>query len=175
MWNKNYSYKIVKNNTSFYICHWLLLRSLCVCKTLTYCPLTTWCKVLTHWKIPWCLERLQVGGERDDRGWGGWMASLTQWTWVWVNSGSWWWTGRPGMLQSMESQRVRHDWVTELNWRILLSFSYRAGLVVMDSFSFSLSGSVLNFPLCLCISNKTNVILCSATSYLCMNRKMVYL
>ena len=50
-----------------------------------------------------------------DRGWDGWMASLTQWTWVWVNSGSWWWTGRPGVLQSMGSQGVRHDWVTELN------------------------------------------------------------
>ena len=65
---------------------------------------------------PWCWERLRAGGEGDDRGWDGWMASLTRWTWVWVNSGSWWWTGRPGMLQSMESQRVGHDWVTELNW-----------------------------------------------------------
>ena len=51
-----------------------------------------------------------------DRGWDGWMASLTRWTWVWVNSGSWWWTGRPGVLQFMGSQRVRHDWVTELDW-----------------------------------------------------------
>ena len=57
-----------------------------------------------------------AGGEGDDRGWDGWMASLTQWTQVWVNSGSWWWTGRPGMLQFMGSQRVGHDWVTELNW-----------------------------------------------------------
>ena len=55
-------------------------------------------------------------GEGDDRGRDAWMASLTQWTWVWVNSGSWWWTGRPGMLQSMGSQRVKHDWATELNW-----------------------------------------------------------
>ena len=53
----------------------------------------------------------------DDRGWDGWMASLTLWTWVWVNSGSWWWTGRPGMLRFMGSQKVRHDWATELNWR----------------------------------------------------------
>ena len=65
---------------------------------------------------PWCWERLKVGGEGDDRAWDGWMASLTWWTWVWVNSGSWWWTGRPGMLQSMGSQRIRHNWVTELNW-----------------------------------------------------------
>ena len=59
---------------------------------------------------------LGAGGEGDDRGWDGWMASLTWWTWVWVNSGSWWWTGRPGVLQFMGSKRVRHDWVTELNW-----------------------------------------------------------
>ena len=67
-------------------------------------------------RTDWCWERLKVGGEGDDRGWDGWMASLTQWTWVWVNSGHWWWTGRPGMLQSVGSQRVGHDWVTELNW-----------------------------------------------------------
>ena len=62
------------------------------------------------------LERLKEGGEGDDRGWNGWMASPTQWTWVWVDSGSWWWTGRPGMLQFTRSQSVGHDWVTELNW-----------------------------------------------------------
>ena len=56
----------------------------------------------------------------DNRGWDGWMASLTQWTWLWVNSGSWWWTGRPGMLQSTRSQRVGNDWSTELNWRFQL-------------------------------------------------------
>ena len=55
-------------------------------------------------------------GEGDNREWDGWMASPTRWTWVWVNSGSWWWTGRPGLLLFMELQRVRHDWVTELNW-----------------------------------------------------------
>ena len=77
--------------------------------------LATWCEELTH------LKRLMLGmigggGEGDDRGWDGWMASPTQWTWVWVNSRSWWWTRRPGVLQSMGSQRVRHDWATELNW-----------------------------------------------------------
>ena len=66
---------------------------------------------------PWRWERLKAGGEGDGRGWDGWMASLTQWTWVWTSSGSWWWTGRPGVLQSMESQRVGHDWATELNFR----------------------------------------------------------
>ena len=62
------------------------------------------------------LGGLGAGGEGDDRGWDGWMASPTQWTWVWVNSGSWWWTGRTGMLRFMGSQRVGHDWATELNW-----------------------------------------------------------
>ena len=76
--------------------------------------LATWCKELTHWKRPWCWERLKAGGEGDDRGWDGWMASPTQWTWVWVNSRSWWWTGKSGVLQSMWLQRVGHDWVTEL-------------------------------------------------------------
>ena len=71
---------------------------------------------LTQWKRPWCWEGLKVGGEGVDRGWDGWMASPTQCTWDWVNSGSWWWTGRPGVLQSIGSQRVRHDWATELNW-----------------------------------------------------------
>ena len=65
---------------------------------------------------PWCWERLKARGEGDDRGWGGWMASLTQWTWVWASSRSWWWTGRPGVLHSRGSQRVGHDWETELNW-----------------------------------------------------------
>ena len=71
---------------------------------------------VTHLKRLWCWEGLGAGGEGDDRGWDGWMASLTQWTWVRVNSGSWWWTGRPGVLWFMGSQRVGHDWVTELNW-----------------------------------------------------------
>ena len=68
---------------------------------------------------PWCWERLRAGGEGDDRGWDGWMASPTQWTRVWVNR-SWWWTGRPDVLQSMELQRVKQYWATELNWTELL-------------------------------------------------------
>jgi len=79
-------------------------------------PLATSCEELTHWKRLWCWEGLGAGGEGDDRGWDGWMASLTRWTWVWVNSRSWWWTGRPGVLQFMGSQRVGHDWATKLNW-----------------------------------------------------------
>ena len=62
----------------------------------------------------WCWERLKAGREGDDRGGDGWMASLTQWTWIWASSRSWWWTGKPGMLQSMGSQRVGHDWAIEL-------------------------------------------------------------
>ena len=78
--------------------------------------LATSCEVLTHSKRLYCWDGLGAGGERDERGWDGWMASLTRWTWVWVNSGSWWWTGRPGVLQFMGSQRVGHNWATELNW-----------------------------------------------------------
>ena len=71
---------------------------------------------LIHWKRPCCWERLKAEGEGDDRGWDGWMASPTRWTWVWASSGSWWRSGRPGVLQSMGSQTVGHDWATELNW-----------------------------------------------------------
>ena len=83
------------------------------------------CEELTHLKRPWFWSRLKVGGEGDDRGWDGYMASPTQHTWVLVNSGSWWWTGRPGVLWFMGSQRVGHDWVTELNWTELRGLSGR--------------------------------------------------
>ena len=78
--------------------------------------LATSCEVLTHWKRLWYWEGLGAGGEGDDRGWDCSMASPTRCIWVWVNSGSWWWRGRPGVLRFMGSQRVGHDWVTELNW-----------------------------------------------------------
>ena len=78
--------------------------------------LVTLCEELTDWKRLWCWEGLGAGGKGDDRGWDGWMASPTRWTWVWVNSGSWWWIGRPGVLRFMGSQRVIHNWATELNW-----------------------------------------------------------
>ena len=81
--------------------------------------LATSCERLTNLKRPWCWGRLRAGGEGDDRRWDGWVASPTQWTWVWVNCGSWWWTGRPGELQSIGLQRVGHDWVTELNWMFI--------------------------------------------------------
>ena len=80
---------------------------------------TSW-KELTHWKRLWCWQGLGAGGEGDDRGWDGWMASPTQCMWVWVNSGSWWWTGRPGMLRFTRSQIVGHNRATELNWTEVL-------------------------------------------------------
>ena len=93
------------------------------CWSWNYKTLATWCEELTHLKRPWCWERL-MAGEGDDRGWDGWMASPTQWTWVWVDSRSWWWTGRPGLLSFMGSQRVGHDWVTELNLNLVNILSY---------------------------------------------------
>ena len=77
-----------------------------------------WLPDVNDWLIwrPWCWGGLKAGGGGDDRGWDSWMASPTWWTWVWASSGSWWWTGKPGVLLSTGSQRVRQDWATELNW-----------------------------------------------------------
>ena len=72
----------------------------------------TWCEEPTHWKRPWSWERLKAGGEGDNRGWDGWMASLTRWTWVWASSGSWWWTERPSMLP----WGCKESDTTQLNW-----------------------------------------------------------
>ena len=83
--------------------------------------LATQCEELTHWKRPWGWERLKAGGEGDNRGWDGWMASPTWWTWVWVSSRSWWWTGKPSVLQSTGLQKRGHDWMPELNWGHLRS------------------------------------------------------
>ena len=85
------------------------------CWSWNFNTLATWCE-LTHFKRPWFWERLRAGGEGDNRGWDGWMASLTQWTWVSVDSRSWWWTGKPGVLHSMALHVVGQDWATELNW-----------------------------------------------------------
>ena len=78
--------------------------------------------VLSKMKRPWCWERLRAGGEGDGREWDGWMASPTQWTWVWVISGSWWWTGKPGVLQSMgsQSQTQLSNW-TEVKWLLIIA------------------------------------------------------
>ena len=83
------------------------------CWSWSSSTLNTSCEELTHWKRLWCWEGLGAGGEGDDPGWDGWIASLTQWMWIWVNSVSWWWTGRPGVLRFMESQRVGHNWATD--------------------------------------------------------------
>ena len=97
--------------------------------------LATWCEKLTHLKRPWCWERLKLGGEGDNRGWDGWMISLTQLTWVWASSGSWWWTGKTGVLQSMGLQGVGHNWVTELKAREVYIFPW----YIEDNFHLSLS------------------------------------
>ena len=90
--------------------------------------LATSCEELTDWKRPWCWEGLEAGEEGVDRGWDGWMASLTQCTWVWVNSRSWWWIGRPGVLRFMGSRRVGQNWVAELNWRFW-NACFKAGTI----------------------------------------------
>ena len=108
--------------------------------------LATWCKELTHVKRPWCWERLKAGGEGDDRRWDGWMASLTQCTWVWVNSGSWWWTGRPGVLQSMGSQ----SWMWLSNWTEFNQFDFSTDHLVMSMCKVSCVAGrgYLLWPLC---------------------------
>ena len=84
----------------------------------------------------WCWETLKTG-EGNDRRWDGWMASLTRWTWDWTNSTSWWWTAKPGMLQFMGSQRVGHDWATELNRtssKKQVSFNFMAAVIICSDF-----------------------------------------
>ena len=97
---------------------------------------------LTHLKRPWCWERLRAGGEGNDRGWDSWMTSPTRWTWVWVDSGSWWWTGRPGMLWFMGLERVGHDWVTELNWTKLLLSGFSSKIQL---WSWIIANPILHF------------------------------
>ena len=88
--------------------------------------LATWCEELTHLKRPWCWERLRARGEGDNRGWDGWMASLTQWTWIWVDSGSWWWTG--GLACCSSWGRKESDMTERLNWITLFSISTPLGI-----------------------------------------------
>ena len=93
-------------------------RSLLVTCFIYSNTLATSCEELTHWKRPWCWEGLGAGGEGDDRGWDGWMASPTRWTWVWVNSESLWWTGRPGVLRLWG--RKESDTTEWLNWTLYI-------------------------------------------------------
>ena len=93
-----------------------------LCSRWSSNTLETWWEQLTHWKRPWCWERLKVGGERDDRGWDDWMVSPIQWTWTWENSSRWWGTGKPVILQSLElqSQTWLGDWTTTTSGKHLL-------------------------------------------------------
>ena len=92
------------------------------------------------WKRPSCRQRLQTGGEGNDRRWDGWMASLTQGAWVWASSRSWWWTGKPDVLQSMGSQNVGHDWATELNWMQFIIRLLYLNKNVKNKTKYALSG-----------------------------------
>ena len=135
MWEMDYKESWVPKNWCFWTVVWRRLlrvpwtvrRSVLGVLWKDWCwswnsnTLATWCEELTHLKRPWWWERLKVGGKGDDRRWDGWMVSPTQWTWIWVNSRSWWWMGRTGMPWFMESQRVGHNWVTVLNWTEQLS------------------------------------------------------
>ena len=87
--------------------------------------LATWCEELSHWTRPWCWERLKAGNG-DARGWDGWRASPTRWTWVWASSGRQWRTVKPGMLQSMGLQRIRHNWTTGLTESLVQSLRWVA-------------------------------------------------
>ena len=120
--------------------------------------LATWCEELTQLKRPWCWERLKAGGEGDERGWDGWIASPIQRTWVWVCSGSWWWTGRPGTLQSSTPRTWGHcspwgpkksDTTEQLNWAQRIVMSPKAVLVAswnQNSLNLALISQVGNFP-----------------------------
>ena len=135
MWELNYKEAWALKNWCFWMCYRRLLRvpwtarrsnilkeispeysleGLMLKLKLQYFGHLTWRTDLYEETL--MLGKIEAGGEGDDRGWDGWMASPTQWSWVWVSSRSWWWTGRPVMLRFMGSQRVRDDWETELNW-----------------------------------------------------------
>ena len=122
--------------------------------------LATWCEELTHWKRLWCWEGLGAGGEGDDRGQDGWMASPTWWTWVQVNSRSWWWTGRPGVLRFMGSRsRTRLSDGTELNDHQMLShlsaLSLYYWLTPIWQLNFNLTGILIHTTLSFWIAYQT--------------------
>ena len=127
---------------------------------------------LTHWKRLCCWEGLGARGEGDDRGWDGWTASLTQWTCVSVNSGSWWWTGRPGILRFMGSQRVGHDWATDLIWSDLSEYEW---LMLYDNEQWEVCETKI-------IPNNLRwyIVFCPSNIFLIMkiksiNKKLIYL
>ena len=118
------------------------------CWSWSSSTLVTWCEELTHWKSPWWWERLKAGGEGYDRGWDGWRASLTKWTWIWASSGRWRRTGKPGVVQSMGSQRAGHDWVTEQQQMFMLTPFTPLGLLIYPTSSFHFGNNKIFF-LCL--------------------------
>ena len=138
-----------KGNQSWNI-HWKAW-----CWSWNSSTLATWCEELTHLKRPWCWERLKVGGEGDDRGWDGWMASPTQWTWVWVNYGSWWWTEKPGIHGVTKSQ-IQLSNLTGMNWHVtwFLEYIFVENLFIICLFFFihlhELIGQYSDIPLNAC-------------------------
>ena len=131
-----------KGNQSWIVSHWKDW-----CWSWSSNTLATWCEELTHWKRPWCWERLKAGGEGEDRGWDDWMASPTRSTGVWVSSGRWWWTGKPGVLQSMGLQRVGHDWVNWTKKRVAIWISFRFSILL-------LLNKVLKRNVCVCVRER---------------------
>ena len=119
--------------------------------------LATWCEELTHLKRSWCWERLKARGERDDRGWDVWMAAPTQWIGVWVNTGSCWWTGRPGLLQSMRFQSVRHHWASELNWTEHALHTYTRYLALSNCNPRNFPGGPVTRTLCFQCRNQGSI------------------
>ena len=113
--------------------------------------LATWYEELTLWKRPWCWERLKAGGEGDNRGWDGWMASPIQWTWVWASSGRSWRTGKPGMLQSMGSQRIRLDWVSWTMTTTFLSIHTDWHQIYIYVFNINMLLVLICLHVCLCV------------------------
>ena len=99
--------------------------------------LAAWCEKLPHWKRPWCWERWKTGGEGGNRGWDGWMASPTRWTWVWASPGRWWRTRKSDVLQSMGLQKVGHNWMTEQLQRLANSQVHRNFFVKYHRFCFT--------------------------------------
>ena len=93
--------------------------------------LVTWCKEVTHLKRPWCWGRLKAGGEGDDRGWDSWMTPPTRWTWVWASSRSWWWTGKPDVLQSMGRREL--DTTEQLNLFLTIVLSHLVVIMALES------------------------------------------
>ena len=119
--------------------------------------LSTWCEELTHGKRPWCWERLKAGGEGDNRGWDGWMAPPTWWTWIWASSGSWWWTEKPGMLQSMRLQ----SWTWLSNWTELRELAGNwEGILKLSS--------LIYWVVCVCVCVKPLKIMQNLL-YVCMH------